>query len=58
MKLIEHLTDSRGDLYFQKVILIAIAFVVGATLLTVLASVFGGTFAPGLTEILENLLSW
>lgn len=58
MRLLKLLADSSGELYFQKVILIAIAFVIGAALISTLYSVFGSSFAPAITEILENLLSW
>jgi len=52
------LADQRGDLYFQKMILIAISFVVGAIILSALYTVFDSTFADRLTQIIEQILAW
>jgi len=50
--------DECGDLYFQKMILIAISFIVGAIILSILFSVFDDSFTERLTEIIENILNW
>lgn len=52
------LEEQRGDLYFQKVILIAICFVIGAVILSTLFAVFDNGFADRLSQIIEQILMW
>lgn len=50
--------DECGDLYFQKMILIAISFFIGAIILTALLAVFDTTFTTRLSDIIEGILTW
>ncbi|NLM61328.1 MAG: hypothetical protein GX193_04530 [Clostridiales bacterium] len=52
------LMDERGDLYFQKMILIALSFVIGAIILTAFMAVFDAGFIDRLSEIVESILTW
>ncbi|MGI6577812.1 MAG: hypothetical protein ACOX1Q_07290 [Eubacteriales bacterium] len=52
------LKDERGDLYFQKMILIALSFIIGAIILSTLMAVFDANFIDRLSEIIEQILTW
>jgi len=52
------LMDERGDLSFQKMILIALSFVIGAIILTAFMAVFDAGFIDRLSEIVESILTW
>jgi len=58
MKNRNFIKDERGELYFQKMILIAISFVVGAIILSILFAIFDDSFAERFAEIIENILNW
>lgn len=58
MRIIKLLRDESGDLFFQKMILIAVSFAVGAVLLSALYAVFDETIGVRLSEIIENILTW
>ncbi|NLL34738.1 MAG: hypothetical protein GX257_05465 [Clostridiales bacterium] len=52
------LADQGGDLYFQKMILVVICFVIGGLILSSLYAVFDSSFADRLSEIFEQILTW
>jgi hypothetical protein len=58
MKIWAKIRDESGDLFFQKMILIAISFVVGAVILSMLFSIFDSSFTDRLSEIIESILTW
>ena len=51
------LADQGGDLYFQKMILVVICFVIGGLILSSLYAVFDSSFADRLSEIFEQILT-
>lgn len=52
------LSEEQGDLYFQKMILIALSFIVGAIILTTFIAVFDAGFIERLSGVVESILTW
>ncbi len=55
-KIKSHLRDNSGDTNLQMVILIAIAFVVGAIIIAAIFAIINANFEPGMTHKIKSWL--
>lgn len=58
-KIKAHLSDNSGSAYLEKIILIGIAFIVGAAILGALWTVIrGDDFKDGMGGMIGNMFNW
>lgn len=58
-KIKNHLNDNTGSAYFEKIILIAIAFIVGGALIGLLWGAAGSDqFKEGMGNVVGNMFNW
>ena len=57
-KIKSHLLNNTGDAYIEKLILIAMAFVIGGLLLAALSGALNGNFGDSVGNVVENIFNW